>query len=981
MYLGTDPLKADTDENGINDGDEDLDKDGLTNIKECELGTDPNTADTDGDGLSDGAEANTYGTDPLKYDTDGDNVSDGDEITLGLDPNSSSTDGIPDSERTFTQTVSSDSEVLSAVNDNKETPFKVSLEMKAAGVAENNVYARESGYSNAIENSAIIGIAPEFVYTDGLSVEEVTIKFELENSVINNTLGTYTDESYEFKGIKRLNVFMFFEDVNMLLPVETFHDEEANTVYTKTDRVGTYCLVDMEIFLDNLDKQLNDNENEAKIEVQSEVSEAENTVDNNTVLSYNINKKDLLSNNSGNPDDFDVVFLIDCRSVSKDEEYAVIVRNVIETADTVFVKSPKARVRIIAMKSTAENPRYREVVRGDIMQCVGTETGSGYFYNVDEVYDALKFIKEHQKDVKGDCDVSSAIGRLYEINKYNPKQVYAFCIVQPEGSLQNVKDSNNVLKDIKEKGTIQINTVFLMEAKNENEFSYANKMINYTGGKAHFKYDDSSEFMLKQIYNNPEVNNGFRAITALGYKTVVLNQSLQDNYDMCQNKAHYDKHIDTDLDGLADYQEIMFSHGLIDDNDQSHIELLTFGQIIDNIVKMSRASGSDDELFYVEKGLDRYKGITGEDGKYPLSLWNVKILPIISDPTSEDGDGDGILDINEKWNGIDERYKNISPLKSDTVESLYPELQLNKIRGYNKETSGVYLDIKENNIVICCDIADIESSQLEVVKKALNEFWAKDFEGGLYDFYPGMKISTGIRLVHNNGTINVKFKQDENVSKRSYFNQITNTVHIFYVNDKSESMGTIAHEFGHVFKLNDAYPYNIMDLPLEILEKNLASNQGKTPLTIYNSGKDEEKNELWMAGEIMAVDKSVNINDIEMILQAFVENKRQSFVPTSTQKMSKAIKTPYIPFWDCKNHKLIYYDNSLSQYFDIERNYYEFKDESIDTFLEFAERDHGKDFIETIGSYAYWLEQVYGEKNILFSDLVNNSGIRRNWDA
>lgn len=35
--------------------------------------------------------------------------------------------------------------------------------MKAAGVAENNVYARESGYSNAIENSAIIGKTSDFV--------------------------------------------------------------------------------------------------------------------------------------------------------------------------------------------------------------------------------------------------------------------------------------------------------------------------------------------------------------------------------------------------------------------------------------------------------------------------------------------------------------------------------------------------------------------------------------------------------------------------------------------------------------------------------------------------------------------------------------------------------------------------------------------------------------------------------------------------
>lgn len=407
-----------------------------------------------------------------------------------------------------------------------------------------------------------------------------------------------------------------------------------------------YCLVDMEIFLDNLDKQLNDNENEAKIEVQSEVSEAipENTVDNNTVLSYNVNKKNLLSNNSGNPDDFDVVFLIDCRSVSKDEEYAVIVRNVIETADTVFVKSPKARVRIIAMKSTAENPRYREVVRGDIMQCVGTETGSGYFYNVDEVYDALKFIKEHQKDVKGDCDVSSAIGRLYEINKYNPKQVYAFCVVQPEGSLQNVKDSNNVLKDIKEKGTIQINTVFLMEAKNENEFSYANKMINYTGGKAHFKYDDSSEFMLKQIYNNPEVNNGFRAIIGTGYRTVVFNSSLEQNYKWSNGKEKdkITEDDDLDKDGLYDYQEIMFKDSkenlLVKENSDGSIQLLKYEDIIGKV---------GEELFYVKNGLERYCSATGENANNSPkieSLLKCNILPIKSDPTNPDGDGDGLLD-------------------------------------------------------------------------------------------------------------------------------------------------------------------------------------------------------------------------------------------------------------------------------------------------------------------------------------------------
>lgn len=58
----------------------DSDEDGLLDGREKELGTDPNKADTDGDGLSDGDEVLKYHTDPLKVDTDGDELSDGDEV-------------------------------------------------------------------------------------------------------------------------------------------------------------------------------------------------------------------------------------------------------------------------------------------------------------------------------------------------------------------------------------------------------------------------------------------------------------------------------------------------------------------------------------------------------------------------------------------------------------------------------------------------------------------------------------------------------------------------------------------------------------------------------------------------------------------------------------------------------------------------------------------------------------------------------------
>ena len=90
-------------QNGISDAEEDIDRDGSTNLEESQLGTHPLYSDSDGDGLIDGYELDTTGTDPLATDSDatptptneaGNEVEDGAEDFDG--------DGIPsDAESAF----------------------------------------------------------------------------------------------------------------------------------------------------------------------------------------------------------------------------------------------------------------------------------------------------------------------------------------------------------------------------------------------------------------------------------------------------------------------------------------------------------------------------------------------------------------------------------------------------------------------------------------------------------------------------------------------------------------------------------------------------------------------------------------------------------------------------------------------------------------------------------------------------------------
>lgn len=141
--------------------------------------------------------------------------------------------------------IGSESPVFSMIN-NAANPYKLSVEIAAAGNAEVDLAAKESGYSAFMENESIQGTIVELVYRDGLEVEKVKLMFEIKESALENKSA---DTSDEFEGIKRFNVFMFDEELNMQFPIETKFDLENNIVYAETDRCGTYALVDMEIWV------------------------------------------------------------------------------------------------------------------------------------------------------------------------------------------------------------------------------------------------------------------------------------------------------------------------------------------------------------------------------------------------------------------------------------------------------------------------------------------------------------------------------------------------------------------------------------------------------------------------------------------------------------------------------------------------------------------------------------------------------------
>ena len=134
----------------------------------------------------------------------------------------------------------------------QDNPYSLSIEIESTGYVEGNLTAKETSLSEVIQNPAMLGTATELKCEESTcNIENVVLKFKIAEDYTDNVLGLFSDIP-ELQGVKRLTVFKYFEDTNMFLPIETYYDEETNTIYTEVDELGTYCVMDLEIWLSNM---------------------------------------------------------------------------------------------------------------------------------------------------------------------------------------------------------------------------------------------------------------------------------------------------------------------------------------------------------------------------------------------------------------------------------------------------------------------------------------------------------------------------------------------------------------------------------------------------------------------------------------------------------------------------------------------------------------------------------------------------------
>ncbi len=223
--LQTLPGLCDTNNNGIDDGAEDTDNDGLTNLQEFQYKTNPKCADTDGDSLTDYEEIFVYGSNPLLADTDNDGLNDNLEILYHMDFQNSDTlnDGIWDGDRIF------DIEIEGEVSDSSFITPTLQISLKGSQIESLKMDKVED--EDSFLNSSIPGYLSNGydLSMDG-SFEEAELFFEIPDDMLQNKEIVPT-------------VYYWNEETQLLEELEHQHID-GNRICSELSHFSKYILLD-----------------------------------------------------------------------------------------------------------------------------------------------------------------------------------------------------------------------------------------------------------------------------------------------------------------------------------------------------------------------------------------------------------------------------------------------------------------------------------------------------------------------------------------------------------------------------------------------------------------------------------------------------------------------------------------------------------------------------------------------------------------
>ncbi len=244
IYLTwTDPLRIDTDSDGISDGESDLDCDEIDNQTEIMLNISPISADTDGDNLTDYEEIYVYNTNPLIADTDADGVNDYDEVSAWINPleKDSDYDGILDCDERI---IKVEQKAFDDDEGNCVTEVRVDIEGTYGELAKVNILDISGTDIMSNNVQGLVGVPIE-INTTG-TFDNASIYFYYDE----NRLGDVKEEDLALLWYdEENNWYQILDDMCVV-------DTKNNRVIYKTTHFSTYMLVNSKVWTDTWRKDI-----------------------------------------------------------------------------------------------------------------------------------------------------------------------------------------------------------------------------------------------------------------------------------------------------------------------------------------------------------------------------------------------------------------------------------------------------------------------------------------------------------------------------------------------------------------------------------------------------------------------------------------------------------------------------------------------------------------------------------------------------